>query len=1213
MAEQVEEQMDGAFGVTSEEWAGYTKDLTENTSPLPEITGKDVATFVAEMTPIIGDAMAAKEVYDELQKEDPNYYLVGALAGATAVGLIPGIGDAAAQAIKTGARKGLDFAKRIEVDPNALGSMGGNIRLKPAETATDNLLETTTRPLFREGTSSGVADFYSPTREFIESVDIPAKGLKGSELIKQLQKTPDVKSSEIELLGIDPQARYSREQLIEQYDKNNYKIVAENPTELDFKGDYRYYDAQRQELANNLDVTDYDEIIVRAQKQDGFKATGTHHTPDTVAHLRTSRVYDTDTGDKFYLIEEIQSDVVAHGSRKPRGKVTYEEAINEEATITVDQILKQYDPDVREQLSKQRGFLEEVFKSQTDRNNLDAYDEVYRKYGEDLSGHLVETTGISRTNANYIFNALDNEAYKVSELPKEELTRAISRPPIKDVNEVARIGLQTAIADALKKGNTKVVIPNLERIVAADRARPGTEKFEKMTAPGSAFHRMYVTGLQKAIDEIKKDLPDMKVGSMDINYAFRKELPSNATVLDLSAYEGKNLSRLRFGDGGLVKDNPIWKHHQMNVDNKTYVKNEDGSISTVYTTILGDGEREYLIPKVWDGEILSDEDAWDRAMSSGIDWPSAPTGEEGVRQLEQLDEELHKDMRGYAEGGEVSAMDNEMRMLMAEGGLKDDGMRVDPVSGNEIPPGSMATEVRDDIPAQLSEGEYVVPADVVKYFGVKFFEELRSEAKMGLSSMEQNGRIGGEPVSVDGSAEGGDLTPEEMAAIQDLMGMAVGGYVPQQQPPQAIGNTTYAQERQQGQMPLGFAEGGVTTDMATIEKSRTFNPADWALGSTIFTPSTAAPSNPLVPLPTAPIPGGTATIVTLYGPNGEIITLNLPADQQRYDDFIAKGWSTKNPVASQTDKELSVSGLEDTGPTVSPSGMTSKESIASAEKGLAKVNFEDPIGTGTKALEGKTTLGNIAGAIIGGLFAGPIGAQIGKAIGGRASQIGNLAEAAVNSEIASLMGYDTTSLDKAIADQLAGFGIATRGYAQNAVDAARETARDSALSVDSPFAFMDDGVYAVDASGKVANKVSDYANDSVFDKLMSDIQAEQEKINIAGMESTRPTVRPDGLTASDRTTSVSTGEGRSVDYGGKSPSRGGGTSAPSSTGTASPGARGVGSETSANGGTVGFSGNVETSGAGMTNPGGFDTSSGNWGVGPMAKGGLVSRRSKKKK
>ena len=45
-----------------------------------------------------------------------------------------------------------------------------------------------------------------------------------------------------------------------------------------------------------------------------------------------------------------------------------------------------------------------------------------------------------------------------------------------------------------------------------------------------------------------------------------------------------------------------------------------------------------------------------------------------------------------------------------EGGLMDEGGMVDEKSGNEVPPGSLREEVRDDIPAQLSEGEFVFPA-----------------------------------------------------------------------------------------------------------------------------------------------------------------------------------------------------------------------------------------------------------------------------------------------------------------------------------------------------------------------------------------------------------------------------------------------------------------------------------------------------------------------
>lgn len=73
---------------------------------------------------------------------------------------------------------------------------------------------------------------------------------------------------------------------------------------------------------------------------------------------------------------------------------------------------------------------------------------------------------------------------------------------------------------------------------------------------------------------------------------------------------------------------------------------------------------------------------------------------------------------------------------------------IDPVSGNEIPLGSEPNEVRDDIDAKLSEGEYVVPADVVKFFGVNFFEQLRTKAKSGFEEMDKEGRIGGSPADV---------------------------------------------------------------------------------------------------------------------------------------------------------------------------------------------------------------------------------------------------------------------------------------------------------------------------------------------------------------------------------------------------------------------------------------------------------------------------------
>jgi len=129
---------------------------------------------------------------------------------------------------------------------------------------------------------------------------------------------------------------------------------------------------------------------------------------------------------------------------------------------------------------------------------------------------------------------------------------------------------------------------------------------------------------------------------------------------------------------------------------------------------------------------------------------------------------------GYAKGGSVDTMDNQMRMF-EEGGIADDGMNRDPISGNEVPSGSLAKEVRDDIPAQLSEGEYVVPADVVRYFGVRVFEEMRMEAKMGLQAMERDGRIGGETTM--SQPDQGTVTEEDLAQIEQMFttGVANGG------------------------------------------------------------------------------------------------------------------------------------------------------------------------------------------------------------------------------------------------------------------------------------------------------------------------------------------------------------------------------------------------------------------------------------------------------
>jgi hypothetical protein len=76
------------------------------------------------------------------------------------------------------------------------------------------------------------------------------------------------------------------------------------------------------------------------------------------------------------------------------------------------------------------------------------------------------------------------------------------------------------------------------------------------------------------------------------------------------------------------------------------------------------------------------------------------------------------------------------------GGLKDQGETVDRKSRNKVPVGSLKKEVRDDVPINISEGEFVLPADVVRYHGLEKIMNMRQDAKAGLNMMNKMGQMG---------------------------------------------------------------------------------------------------------------------------------------------------------------------------------------------------------------------------------------------------------------------------------------------------------------------------------------------------------------------------------------------------------------------------------------------------------------------------------------
>jgi hypothetical protein len=383
----------------------------------------------------------------------------------------------------------------------------------------------------------------------------------------------------------------------------------------------------------------------------------------------------------------------------------------------------------------------------------------------------------------------------------------------------------------------------------------------------------------------------------------------------------------------------------------------------------------------------------------------------------------------YNSGGVVSM--EEQMSLFEMGGLADDGAMRDPVSGNEVPPGSLANEVRDDVPAMLSEGEYIVPADVVRYYGVRFFEDLRSQAKAGLMDMERNGRIGGEPVP----GPEGELSPEEMAMLAEITGMYAGGDVRRPQKdtmsieevlssnesiydiinsPTTVylgdGSIATSPEMKRdmfrrigliqiadasgmyggGMVRKGYQTGGTVTQEDFMNQAQ--QAENYRLPSSVFAPS--APTTQ----PTAPF-----TPVTLYGPTGDTM---LATTQEQYNSLIAQGYTTQPRV---TQPVAPTGGGGDGG-----GGGSDDLEAAGGGFRLSDENFEslrnNPLAFGTEALGAELPLGastrQVAGALS--MVAGPVG-MIAGGLGGAAFELDNIAKARAALAVARSQGLEGTA------------------------------------------------------------------------------------------------------------------------------------------------------------------------------------------------------------
>ena len=112
----------------------------------------------------------------------------------------------------------------------------------------------------------------------------------------------------------------------------------------------------------------------------------------------------------------------------------------------------------------------------------------------------------------------------------------------------------------------------------------------------------------------------------------------------------------------------ITEHHYLNIARGKAKTLEDGNLATVNTIIVNIDGVETLIPTVWDGEIVSDEQATRFAIDSGVDWPTR-TGDNAVQELEDFDAEIHKSMTDLTSPEEASEILQNNKKGFDEGGL----------------------------------------------------------------------------------------------------------------------------------------------------------------------------------------------------------------------------------------------------------------------------------------------------------------------------------------------------------------------------------------------------------------------------------------------------------------------------------------------------------------------------------------------------------------
>jgi len=654
------------------------------------------------------------------------------------------------KALKTAAKAAATAKDASRTKPKSQMNPLVKARKKPVETDFDKSASQEVKDFLsavEEKDPNQLGEFYSPVINTLKEMPIGKQGTKGENISAFLNKrAPNVESSERASfsLKLDPQRKYTREEVIDIAKgdgSEEYTISKINPSDNPMYNEYK--GMQRQNVKDKEE--EYFVLTVDSTKYLDAAGTKVHFgKPETnLGHTRSSIRRETPAGgpltkkikdrERYILVEELQSDVaIDYGKLKKadkKGEASISpdiESIDNIVDQNIEIALEELEFDVDVGLTIPNSKIINAIKQahiNMHKNNINRFEA-----GEDLA-RLLKTeyninfkgrAEIDAVSKNAIFNSLETEdgikygrdsldvddtidglfddieteiqTSKQKQKAYEQQQKGLPiNPPIETRSDYVKKLILANINYAKRNNINKIVIPDYREIA---RQRINTFDYAMDQADDSN-----PTAIKNA--KIYNDLENGKITQDEYNIKYNKLAKEYFESIFKKTYEDalkKVLNNLKTETKGAIKIGTRKLEYPA-------AGNFKGRTSTAteidITDFAFDPETQAL-----------------RFNMGGVVPP-----------------------KNYAEGGVVS-MNNQTQQAFALGGLKDEGGEIDEASGNRVPIGGTKEGVRDDIPANVSEGEFIFPADVVRYHGLDKMMALRQEAKMGLKQMESMGQMG---------------------------------------------------------------------------------------------------------------------------------------------------------------------------------------------------------------------------------------------------------------------------------------------------------------------------------------------------------------------------------------------------------------------------------------------------------------------------------------